>query len=109
MSNNKYYRKLIHSRKWKEVRDIKIQMNPLCEICGKELSQEVHHIQPLENYTNNYPLMEQMAYDINNLQSLCHQCHKNIHLEMKLHRNQKDSVKKNNKERTDDFFNRYFE
>lgn len=109
MSRNKYYVKLIHSRKWKEVRDKKIQMNPLCEICNKELATEVHHIKPLEQYTNNYPLMEDMAYRMDNLQSLCHQCHKNIHIEMKLHRKQKESVKKNNKDKTDEFMNRYFE
>lgn len=108
MSRNKHYRKLIHSRKWKEVRDKKIQMNPLCEICGN-LAQEVHHIKPLEQYTNNLDVMEDMAYRMDNLQCLCHQCHKNIHIEMKLHRNQKESIKKNNKEKTDDFFNRYFE
>ena len=108
MSRNQKYIKLINSVRWRELRTKKIQMNPLCEICGKELATEVHHIRPLEEFTNNIQLMEELCYDINNLQSLCHKCHKNIHIEMKLHRNQKESVKRNNKERTDDFMDRYF-
>lgn len=107
MSNNPYYRKFIHSRRWTDTRKLKLQMNPLCEVCQKELSNEVHHIIPVERFTNNMPLMEEMFFKINNLQSLCHKCHSNIHREMRLHHNQKESVKKNNKERTDDFFDKY--
>ena len=85
MSRNQKYIKLINSVKWRNTRHTKLIYNPICEICRDKLATEVH------------------------LQALCHQCHKNLHLEMKLHKNQKESVKRNNKERTDDFMNRYFE
>ena len=74
------YKKLINSgSKWKKIRDAKIKANPLCEICNKELAQEVHHIQPLEDYIHDPETMEQLAYDPSNLQSLCRSCHYNIH------------------------------
>lgn len=108
MSKNKYYRKFIHNRRWGEVRKLKLQMNPICEICKKEMAEEIHHIKPVERYTNNLSLMEDMFYRLDNLQSLCHKCHSNIHKQMRLYHNQKESIKRNNKERTDDFFNTYF-
>lgn len=109
MSRNQKYIKLINSVKWRNTRHTKLIYNPICEICRDKLATEVHHIQPLEQFSNNIELMEEMCFKYSNLQSLCRECHKNLHLEMKLHKNQKESVKRNNKERTDDFMNRYFE
>lgn len=109
MSRNQFYIKLVNSTKWRNIRNEMIKKYPLCQVCGRKLSECVHHIKPLENYTNNFPLMEELAYSKENLMCLCRECHKNLHLEMKLHKNQKESVKRNNKERTDDFMNRYFE
>lgn len=109
MSRNQKYIKLINSTRWKNVRHTKLIYNPMCEICRERIATEVHHIQPIEQYSNNPELMEEMCYKYSNLQSVCYQCHKNIHLEMKLHRNQKESVKKNNKDKVDDFMTRYFE
>ena len=98
----------MNSTKWRETRHTKLIYNPTCEIWREKLATEIHHIQPLEQYSNNPELMELMCFKWSNLQALCHQCHKNLHLEMKLHRNQKESVKKNNKDKVDDFFNTYF-
>lgn len=82
--------------------------NPLCELCNQNLSECVHHIKPIERYVDNPILMEQLAYDVSNLQALCLQCHKAIHIQYKLQRNQKDNIKKNNKHKTDEFMDRYF-
>lgn len=109
MSRNQKYRELINNQKWRKLRDKKIQMNPLCEECKKELATEVHHRIPLEYYSDRPDIMEELAYDINNLESVCHRCHKNIHIKMLLNRNQKESVKKNNEEKTKSFLQEYLE
>ena len=50
MSRNKDYQRLLNSKRWKELRQWKLQQNPLCEICrAKGLVRsaiDVHHIDP---------------------------------------------------------------
>lgn len=46
-----------------------------CERCGKEIDYnvcELHHVLPLARF-------KEFADDINNMQCLCHDCHKDIH------------------------------
>lgn len=63
-----------NKKEWKELRNLKISNNPLCEICYKEgrlvPAQCVDHIIPvtLENVSDKF-------YDYQNLQSLCNNCH----------------------------------
>lgn len=104
------YKKLINSgSKWKKIRDAKIKDNPICECCNKELAQEVHHIQPLEDYIHDPETMEQLAYDPGNLQSLCRSCHYSIHRELKRQRYMnKEERKEKNHQRTQDFLDRFF-
>lgn len=104
------YKKLINSgSKWKKIRDAKIKVFPMCEKCGKKLAEEVHHILPLEDYIHDPETMEQLAYDPNNLQSLCRSCHYEIHRELKRQRymNKEERIEKNN-QRTQDFLDRFF-
>lgn len=42
-----------------------------------EPAVDVHHIDSFMNYTGNMRL--QKAYDFHNLQSLCKECHSNLH------------------------------
>lgn len=60
------------SRKWRELREYKFSLNPLCEKCLEKglrvVAEEVDHIKPI--YED-----ESLALEITNLQSLCKSCH----------------------------------
>lgn len=109
-NKNEDYKRLINSgSKWKKIRDTKIKLNPLCECCGEKLAEEVHHILPLEDYSNDFETMESLAYDINNLQSLCRECHYKIHRELKRERYQnRDKRKEVIHQKTEDFMTKFF-
>ncbi len=65
--NTEFYQ----SRRWRILRALKLQNDPLCEECMKKgvlvPAQMVDHIVPINK--GGAPL------DINNLQSLCNHCH----------------------------------
>lgn len=109
MSRNKDYISLINCTKWRKLREIKLKSNPLCELCTEQkktvLAEEIHHIQSIEDGIN-YTDMEQRTYDYDNLQSLCHECHKNIHIRKKLQN--KKTQTEINKKKTDSFMDRFF-
>lgn len=109
-NKNEDYKRLINSgSKWKKIRDAKIKLNPLCECCGEKLAEEVHHILPLEDYSNDPETMESLAYDINNLQSLCRECHYKIHRELRRDRFQnRDKRKEVIHQKTEDFMTKFF-
>lgn len=71
---------------WKKLRDTYIKQNPLCELClidGKVTpATDVHHKQsPFKNGAINYQLLN----DIENLQSLCKECHGKVHANQQGH------------------------
>lgn len=107
MSKNEKYDKLIKCHNWRKLRELKIKNNPLCEVCG-DMATEVHHIKPLLDYRNNEALMQELAYNYDNLQSVCHKCHKQIHFELNKNKT-KITTKEINKEKTEDFFKKYLE
>ena len=86
--NDNYYvaerRKIYNSERWRSLRAWKFACNPLCEICqkaGKTVpAEDVHHITPFMS-TNDSVERKRLAYDYDNLMSLCKQCHRNIHNE----------------------------
>ena len=59
------------SRKWRSLRSLKLEQNPLCEECERKgiltPAQMVDHIVPINK--GGAPL------DMSNLQSLCNKCH----------------------------------
>ena len=73
---------IYNSREWRELRIQKLRANPLCERCyeqGRYVSAHcVHHIIPIET-AHNMADMKRLAFDFSNLQSLCDQCHADIH------------------------------
>ncbi|MBO7285669.1 MAG: HNH endonuclease [Alistipes sp.] len=77
-TNDARYRKFIHSRKWRELRKLKLEQTIWCEDCAeqsrRELATEVHHITPILS-TDQPSQMSDLAYDYNNLRALCHRCH----------------------------------
>lgn len=88
MSKNKDYQHLLNSKRWKELRAQKLRANPLCERCLAEghirSAIDVHHITPVEQAKSKEE-MEQLCYNIHNLQSLCIACHVKIHKDMRSH------------------------
>ena len=62
-----------NSKEWQEVRELRIgKDHGLCKICGKP-GNEVDHIIELtpENIND-----EKIALNLDNLQTLCHRCHR---------------------------------
>ena len=84
---------IYQSREWKQLTILKKRANPLCEQCIKDgeaigipggyvKSVEcVHHIIPIETARTKEE-MRRLAFDWNNLMSLCKSCHARIHKEM---------------------------
>lgn len=102
------YKKLIQSQKWVKLRAKKVSENPLCEVCLLSdittPTQEVHHIKPIETAPDK-KTMELLCFDYNNLQSLCRNCHKTIHIELKSYT--KEETQKRNKEKTNSFIDKF--
>lgn len=100
MAKDEEYNRLIHSAKWSRLRYKKLSINPLCEICESEgrirAATEVHHVVPIETEVS-YTGKRTLAYSINNLQSLCHDCHIAVHTSMG--RSGKDATKRLNDKR----------
>ena len=64
-------RQFYNSKAWRSLRNYKIQLNPLCEICETkgltEPGKEIDHIQAIRD---NGPMLS-----LSNLQTLCRSCH----------------------------------
>lgn len=105
---NPQYRRLINSHRWVKLRVKKVSASPLCERClEKGLTtpmNEVHHIVPIESAPD-IETMRLLAYDIKNLQSLCRECHKEAHRELKS--NSVKEIQRRNKKRTKNFVEKF--
>nr|DAY42599.1 MAG TPA: HNH endonuclease [Caudoviricetes sp.] len=79
---------MINSTAWRKTRRRKLEQSPLCEICKQNgvitAATEVHHVMPCET-AKTVTDMRRLMFDMDNLQSLCHNCHSLIHTEMKSH------------------------
>ncbi|MHB9056236.1 MAG: HNH endonuclease [Paludibacteraceae bacterium] len=79
------YKKLINCQKWAKLRSEKLKNNPLCEHCQVAgiitPGAEIHHITPIDTGAN-YERMKLLAYNYNNLVTLCHTCHIQAHVEL---------------------------
>jgi len=73
--------KIYATDRWRKLRLIKLQEQPLCEVCLQEnkvsYAEHIHHIDSFMNYDGLRRI--EVAYDFNNLQSLCSECHNSIH------------------------------
>jgi len=76
------WKNFYNTSRWRKLRLQKLTKQPLCEMCKERgiirLANTVHHIKEIS--TGNTPYeMEQLAFDYNNLQALCKDCHKEHH------------------------------
>lgn len=73
--------------RWKHVRKSKFMQSPLCERCLSQNrvqeTQEIHHRIPLKTCNGDLNYLLQLAFDYDNLMSVCCQCHEDIHAEMR--------------------------
>ena len=74
--------KIYNNTRWVKLRKEKLMQNPICEVCNKQLADHVHHIDSFMNYVGNERI--NVAYDSNNLQSVCRECHNKLHQKHKL-------------------------
>lgn len=84
MSKDPQYRSLLGCVRWRRLRLLKLSRQPLCERCEEQgrirPATEVHHRVPVEQ-GRNYAEKQALAYDLNNLCPLCHDCHIAVHRE----------------------------
>lgn len=73
----KLLKHIYNSKKWKELRKKHIDEHPLCECCG-DIATQVHHIIPFSNGKSEKEI-KKLAYDPDNLVSLCKSCHLKKH------------------------------
>lgn len=73
---DKEFVRLYGSARWKAVRQLKLNRDPLCEMCRAKgdlvQAQVVHHIKEAKDRPD-------LFFDIENLQSLCNECHNRLH------------------------------
>jgi len=75
-------RKIYNSERWRRLRAWKFASDPLCEMCLKEdkvvLAEDIHHIVSFMSMDDPEQRIS-LAYDYENLMSLCKQCHQKVH------------------------------
>ena len=105
MSRDKNYQRLLNSPRWREVKTLVWRRaNGLCERCIREGKAagvpdgyitpgvDCHHIRPVES-GRTVMEMEQLCYDLSNIELLCIPCHIKTHAEQRSHCREK--VKEN--------------
>ncbi len=109
-SRSKEYRRLITSKRWKELRAVKMARNPLCEDCLLDdratLATEVHHVIPVE-HGRSMAEMERLAFDYTNLRSLCEKCHQKTHERM--NSKGREAAKASSERETKRFISKYLD
>lgn len=73
--------------RWKSLRDAVIYVEPLCRRCREDLervtmAEEVHHIIPFSQ-GRTPAQVELLAFDFDNCEPLCTDCHKVRHRDMR--------------------------
>jgi 5-methylcytosine-specific restriction protein A len=68
---------IYNTTRWQRLRKEVLMQHPVCEQCNENLSEHVHHIVSFMNYEGNDRI--NIAYNSNNLQALCSQCHSKLH------------------------------
>lgn len=75
-------RRIYQSQRWRMLRLTKLTDAPLCEMCAKKgiikPAVDIHHIISFMSTDDEYR-RKALAYDYNNLMSLCKECHQFIH------------------------------
>ena len=109
MAKDADYRRLIHTRRWLELRRRVLTERPLCQRCAEEgfvtAATEVHHVLPVEEAVT-FREKERLMFDRSNLRALCHACHVRTHTEMG--RCGRAMTRRRNEARSESFRRRFF-
>ena len=74
--------KVYTSARWQRLRHLKFMNNPICEVCESKgitkPADDIHHIVSFVGVKNKTVAYE-LAYDYDNLLSVCRQCHSKLH------------------------------
>ena len=72
----------MNSKEWRQLRAIKLAQDPYCEECQRHgiyrLASVVHHKIEVESGLTPADC-KRLAFDLNNLESVCPRCHREIH------------------------------
>lgn len=86
--------KIYNSKTWKQLRNSYFANHPLCQRCLEKgivkPADDIHHTIPFLTGKTSDEIYE-LAYDYNNLMSVCKQCHLEIHTEL-------NKIRRQNKE-----------
>lgn len=81
-AKRKERQKIYSTTRWRRLRLLKLNNSPLCEVCTSEgritTATEVHHIISFTDFVEQSD-RERYAFDYDNLQSICKQCHQKEH------------------------------
>ena len=84
--NNIIFHNYYNCKAWTDLRNWKIIRNPLCQVCDSKgrttLTEQVHHIKPISAGVDDIEKTN-LAYDPDNLLSICIPCHQEIHMQLK--------------------------
>jgi len=82
------YQEIYQDKRWLKLRNHKRRVDPLCERCEKmnhvTPMKEVHHKKPFQEGRTKAEI-EDLAFDWDNLESVCEVCHEARHKELKSH------------------------
>jgi 5-methylcytosine-specific restriction protein A len=67
---------IYNTTRWHKLRKEILMQHPICEICNKNLAEHVHHVFSFMEFEGQTRI--NVAYDSNNLMSVCEECHTNI-------------------------------
>jgi len=77
--NKKKYQFIYQDKRWRRIRNLKFKNDPLCERCLENnrvhATEEIHHIIPFQTGKTEEEV-QFLAFNYDNLQSLCIDCHK---------------------------------
>ena len=80
--NTKKRQEVYNTSLWRRMRLAYLRDNPLCEICLMEgrtiLGEHVHHVRSFMD-ADTIEERDQLAFDSNNLLTVCHECHNRLH------------------------------
>ena len=88
-NREEYRSEYLKSSHWKQLRQEKIEKNPLCEKCGVDSNLDVHHLL----YKNLYDI------SLDDLQTLCRKCHDEEHKKIIKEEKKKFYKKQRNKKK----------
>lgn len=72
-------KKLYNNTQWRKLRQSYIMEHPICELCGKELATDCHHLSsPFNDGLSDIERIGRLL-DASNLQALCKECHCRLH------------------------------